>query len=272
MAGVARACADPTCCVGFARFRQFANRCSILASGDSAIVANPAAVLELADRADSNSAVREDVWVQVPPAVPNRPTCVATPPDGAGYVNPDGLGPDYVYLLGLYLADGNLSHAHRGVWKIRTNLDSRYPGIIARCKASIRQVTGRPAGHLNRQGCLEIYNYGKHWPCLFPQHGAGPKHLRPITLAAWQLRLVDVHAGEFMAGLIHSDGCRCLNRVQGYVYPRHFFSNESPDIRALFVTTCERLGVRRRPAGRRNISVARRGSVAILDRLVGPKT
>ena len=38
-----------------------------------------AAVLESADRADSNSAIREDVWVRVPPAVPlgSTPPCVS---------------------------------------------------------------------------------------------------------------------------------------------------------------------------------------------------
>ena len=40
--------------------------------GVSAIVATLAAVLELADRADSNSAVREGMWVRVPPAVPDQ--------------------------------------------------------------------------------------------------------------------------------------------------------------------------------------------------------
>ena len=38
----------------------------------------------MADRADSNSAVRKDVWVQVPPAVPDPwddVRCRAAPPD-----------------------------------------------------------------------------------------------------------------------------------------------------------------------------------------------
>ena len=62
-----------------------------------------------------------------------------------------------------------------------------------------------------------------------------------------------------------------MNRVKRYQYPRYFFTNSSADIRALFATACALVAVECRPAGRRNLSVARRGSVEILDRLVGPK-
>jgi hypothetical protein len=62
-----------------------------------------------------------------------------------------------------------------------------------------------------------------------------------------------------------------MNRVKGHEYPRYFFSNLSLDIRELFVAACTRLGVDSRPAGRRNVAVSKRASVAILDRLVGPK-
>ena len=32
------------------------------------------------------------------------------------------------------------------------------------------------------------------------------------------------HPKEFLRGLIHSDGCRVLNRVNGKGYPRYFFT------------------------------------------------
>ena len=76
---------------------------------------------------------------------------------------------------------------------------------------------------------------------------------------------------EFLAGLIHSDGCRCINRVKGRTYPRYFFTNMSDDIRSLFVMTCGLLGIECRMAGPKNVSIARRGSVELMDRLVGPK-
>jgi hypothetical protein len=164
-----------------------------------------------------------------------------------------------------------LSRARRDVWKLRISLDAKYPGILARAKAAIAEVALRSAGEIERQGCFEIYSNWKHWLCLFPQHGPGPKHERRIALEPWQRSLVARYPDEFLAGLIHSDGCRCINRVKGHEYPRYFFSNLSADIREMFAATCALAGVDCRRAGRRNMSVARRSSVEILDRLVGPK-
>ena len=102
----------------------------------------------------------------------------------------------------------------------------------------------------------------------------GRKHERPIVLADWQREIVDRYPEQFLRGLIHSDGCRTVNRfktklpsgrVAEYEYPRYFFSNLSVDIRALFCEYCERLGVRWTQSNPRNISVSHRASVAILD-------
>ncbi len=232
-------------------------------------------MLEWQTAADSNSAVRKDVWVQVPLAAPDRPNlgveCRATPPDATKCVDDQGLGAEYPYLLGLYLGDGMLSQARRGVWRLRISLDAKYPGIVASARAAIGDVTTRSAGQIPRPGSVEVYSDWKHWVCAFPQHGHGRKHERPISLQPWQERLISDHPDRFLAGLINSDGCRCMNRVKEYVYPRYFFSNRSADIRAIFAATCQSLGVECRPNGRDSLSVARRGSVAILDRLVGPK-
>ena len=128
---------------------------------------------------------------------------------------------------------------------------------------------------------LSEYVYGwKDWPQLFPQHGPGRKHTRAIVLAAWQRALVDAHPEAFLRGLIHSDGCRVVNRFTvdlpsgrraEYAYPRHFFSNLSSDIRSLFCEYCEVLGVRWTRSNHRNISVAQRRSVALLDSFIGAK-
>ena len=107
------------------------------------------------------------------------------------------------------------------------------------------------------------------------------KHERPIALAEWQRAIVDRFPEPFLRGLIHSDGCRTINRfrtklpsgrVAEYEYPRYFFSNLSADIRALFCEYCERLGVRWTQSNHRNISVSHRRSVAILDAFIGPKS
>jgi hypothetical protein len=164
-----------------------------------------------------------------------------------------------------------LTRADRDVWRLRISLDAKYPVIIGRAEAAIVEVAARGVGHVARTGCFELYSNWKHWICMFPQHGPGPKHLRRITLQPWQEYLVWRHPDQFLAGLIHSDGCRCVNRVKGHEYPRYFFSNLSADIRAMFVAACTLVDVDCRPDGTRNVSVARRESVAILDRLVGRK-
>jgi len=103
------------------------------------------------------------------------------------------------------------------------------------------------------------------------------------VLAAWQREIVDAHPQPFLRGLIHSDGCRVINRfttklpsgrVARYAYPRYFFSNMSADTRGLFCEYCEyceRLGVRWTLSNHRNVSVSHRRSVAILDKFIGPK-
>jgi hypothetical protein len=120
----------------------------------------------------------------------------------------------------------------------------------------------------------------KTWRELFPQHGPGRKHKRPIVLVPWQREIVERHPWPFLRGLIHSDGCRTLNRfktrlpsgrIAEYAYPRYFFSNLSADIRRLFCETCDRLGLRWTQSNPRNISIAHRASVALLDENVGPK-
>jgi hypothetical protein len=75
--------------------------------------------------------------------------------------------------------------------------------------------------------------------------------------------------------LIQSDGYRGLNRIKHpkktYAYPRYQFSNRSADIRGLFCEYCDKVGVEWRRMNRWTISVAKRNSVALMDRYIGPK-
>ncbi len=89
------------------------------------------------------------------------------------------------------------------------------------------------------------------------------------------------HPKPLIRGLIHSDGCRTVNafntrlpsgREAHYSYPRYFFSNLSDDIRQIFCEHCDLLGIRSSRSNPRNISVADRRSVAVLDSFVGPKS
>jgi hypothetical protein len=84
--------------------------------------------------------------------------------------------------------------------------------------------------------------------------------------------LLGLYLGEpLVRGLLHFDGCRVLNWVNGTPYPRYHFSNVSADIRGIFGRACDQLGIEWRPNNRWSLSVARRGSVALLDEFVGPK-
>lgn len=185
---------------------------------------------------------------------------------------------DYAYLLGAYLGDGTITSHARGVSRLSIYLDSRYPLIVEAVAEAMESVLpGQRAwrGLHPTHAMVTVAMYSKQWPCLFPQHGPGRKHERPIFLADWQQRIVDDHHEPFLRGLIHSDGCRHINRVwrngKAYEYSRYNFTNASADIRALFCASCDALGIPWRRMNARNISVARREAVARLDEFVGPK-
>jgi hypothetical protein len=179
----------------------------------------------------------------------------------------------YVYLLGLYLGDGTISRQARGVYKLRIACALAYPSLIEECRQAVAAARRLPKlpGLVGKEGCVEVYACWKHWPCLFPQHGKGKKHERPIRLVPWQWELVINHPRQLLRGLLHSDGSRVLNNVNGRDYPRYFFTNHSHDIRAIFTTTCDLLDIRWRPSNWRTISIARRRDVGFLDRFIGPK-
>jgi hypothetical protein len=160
---------------------------------------------------------------------------------------------------------------------LRIALDTAYPWIVISCCDAIEDIRGRRP-HVGRHGhgnCVYVTSYWKVWPCLFPQHGPGRKHTRRIELVPWQEDIVAAHPEPFLRGLIHSDGWRGVNRVhvkgRDYAYPRYQFSNRSDDIRRLFTSTCDRLGIAWRPWTRYHVSVARREAVAQMDRFIGPK-
>jgi hypothetical protein len=177
----------------------------------------------------------------------------------------------FTYLLGLYLGDGCISAYPRAVFRLRIVCADAYPELIRLCHCAMAEVLPNKVSQSAKVGCTEVASYSKHWPCLFPQHGPGRKHERRIELATWQQELVDRDPRPLIRGLLHSDGCRVLNWVNGTAYPRYHFSNVSADIRGIFGWACDQLGVEWRPNNRWSLSVARRGSVALLDEFVGPK-
>lgn len=188
-----------------------------------------------------------------------------SPPDPAAYA----------YLLGLYLGDGHLVTTDR-VPVLRVYCTDTWPDLIDRCEEAMRAVLANKVQRIQKRGCVGVQSTARHWPCLFPQHGPGRKHERPIELARWQREIVTAHPGDFVRGLFHSDGSRFTNRVtvrgKRYVYPRYMFTNESTDIMGLCQWALDLLGIAWKMNRRNSLSVARRDAVAALDRHVGPKS
>ena len=191
------------------------------------------------------------------------------PPDAASYA----------YLLGLYLGDGCLS---QGGTVLMIALDADYPGIVHGVEAAIEATV--PGINTRRyqpiDNLVRVVASSTVWRQAFPQHGPGRKHQRPIQLVGWQLKITTAFPRDLLRGLIHSDGCRTINRfktklpsgrVASYEYPRYFFSNLSDDIRRIFCEHCELLGIRWTQSNPRNISISHRTSVALMDEFIGPK-
>jgi hypothetical protein len=196
---------------------------------------------------------------------------------GCGGVHPLELPDSYVYLLGMYLGDGCLSAHRRGVFKLRIALDAKYPAVVVECERAMQDAMPRSRTnavvHEPNGTWVELYSYSKGWPCLFPQHGPGKKHDRPIRLARWQKALVERRPDLLLRGLLHSDGCRFHNTGRGgWSHPRYAFTNMSADIRRIFCAACEQLALHWTASGGRTIYVSRKADVARLDRFVGPKS
>jgi hypothetical protein len=192
----------------------------------------------------------------------------------------DELGLTYVHLLGLYLGDGSISKHPRGVFRLRVFLDRKYPQIVEECVKSMQATVPRNRVHvlLTPSNCYSVSSYTRSWPCLFPQHGPGAKHTRPIFLAGWQQRLAERWPRQLLKGLIQSDGCRSYSTGRGgWTQPRYVFSNVSTDITSIFCSACDCLGLRWTASFPTNesaavsIYVSRKADVARLDEFVGPK-
>ena len=154
------------------------------------------------------------------------------------------------------------------------SMDAGYPDLIEQAVMAIQLVAVNSRVTMRKLPSAECVVVGcswAGWPEAIPQHGPGRKHTRPIELEPWQQDIVDRHPWPFLRGLLHSDGCRTINRfstklpsgrVATYEYPSWFFSN---------LSTREAVGVRWTQSNSRNISVSHRSSVALLDEFVGLK-
>ena len=100
--------------------------------------------------------------------------------------------------------------------------------------------------------------------------------MRPIRLEPWhevlvKEVLVKEATEEFVRGLIDSDGCRVVANDRGVRSVRYHFSNRSDDIRGLFCSTLDELGIPWTRPRWFEVAVYRKAAVARLDEFVGPK-
>ncbi|WP_238163061.1 hypothetical protein [Kribbella capetownensis] len=155
--------------------------------------------------------------------------------------------------------------------------DQRYTQLNQEIADTIRRVKPTASPCLRGGGgAVRIEARWKHWPCLFPQHGPGRKHLRKIELEEWQREIVAMYPEKLLRGLFHSDGCRFVNWAskpdgRRYYYPRYMFSNESEDILGILTEALDLLGIAWRRPRRNAIAVSRKAGVERLDTFVGAK-
>jgi hypothetical protein len=184
----------------------------------------------------------------------------------------------YAFLLGGYLGDGCIVRVNprKQSMRLTITLDDRLPDIqqafLLACRRTFPTVNVRlvPSG-----GCSHVLFLHHHLPCLFPQHGAGPKHQRTIRLEPWQQAVVDEHPWELLRGFMYSDGCSFTNwatTADGgrYEYLTYDFSNRSADILDLVMETTQLLGLRPKRYWK-NVRWARRRDVTRIERRIGTK-
>ena len=179
----------------------------------------------------------------------------------------------YAELFGLYLGDGHITDMTR-TQRLRLFLDAKYPDIVDAAEQLIRAtLPGNRVGRISAEEgrMVVVWGHSSHLSCLFPQHGDGKKHERPIVLEPWQQKLVDAAPWAFLRGCIRSDGCLFVNRTGRYEYLSYDFSNRSSDILDLFEATCRAVGLSPRRYAR-DVRLYRREDVGALLEHVGQKS
>ena len=198
-------------------------------------------------------------------------------PRGRPVAEPIIVPEAYAYLLGLYLGDGHIARWGRN-WVLRLALDAAYPVIVVLAADAVATTCPHNKVMIGRHKTDQLFTVrctSAAWPQLFPQHGRGRKHERPIRLEPWQEQITHAYPRELIRGLIHSDGCRFVARQRVgekvYKYSRYSFSNRSEDIKDIFTDHLDLLGIGWTWPNAHQIAVDRRAEVAKLDAFVGPK-
>ena len=155
---------------------------------------------------------------------------------------------EYAYVLGAYLGDGYICK-HPRCHRLRIFCNRREEGV----KHDIRHALSvlLPYNKISlvpskTEQCDAISCYSQSLVTLFPQHGPGMKHTRPIILEPWQEEIVNSHSEQFAKGLIHSEGYRWSKprKTMPTDYVWYGFVNRSLDIIRLFEEALNRLKIR----------------------------
>lgn len=194
----------------------------------------------------------------------------------------------YSYILGQYLGDGHIVLTKKNVYRLMITSDIKYPNIIQEVKDKLSIILPNNSTSLAFRksngiiNCVNVKVYSKQLKDIFPQHGEGPKHLRPIKLESWQQDIVNKFPKDFLRGLIHSDGSRYVAKQGKYEQIRYCFTNASTDIIALYCAALERIGITYSLSKKAirdkmkhhsyNVFVQRKTYVEFLESFIGPKS
>jgi hypothetical protein len=188
----------------------------------------------------------------------------------------------YAYILAMYLGDGHITRV-RGKYRLDIALDNAYPNLIQQCFNALQLVFWEnKVSLLKKEGCQYVDVWSNQLPYVFPQHGVGTKHSRPIVLESWQQRIFNAYPLEILRGLYQTDGSRFNNIVKGYIYPRYQFTNASDEIVRMFTAVCDTLNIHWTAKTRKgktpqrpdiiDILISRRADVEYLDSVIGAKS
>jgi len=151
--------------------------------------------------------------------------------------------PHYAYILGSYLGDGHISKLPR-TYRLRIFCNRKYQDIIDRNKHSVQTLFNtnkvNVLQYLHAQ-CDEVIVHNKNLDKFFPQHGAGKKHDRDITLLDWQWDIINYNPECFIKGLLDSDGCRYKQTGSDRMYWQ--FTNKSQDILNMYIKVLTNLDI-----------------------------
>lgn len=154
----------------------------------------------------------------------------------------------YAYILGLYLADGSISHFPR-TKRLRISLHSENnKEQIERAVKCLQLLFPENNVSIFKKGksnCVDVSVYNSKLDQYFPQHGSGRKHDRVLILTNWQDEIIKKYKSCFLHGLFDGDGSLYMNRTRGVECAQ--FTNKSQDILKWFkegiephnITYCE---------------------------------